>query len=115
LSFSACFRSPISIVPMCRGFLLHPTHITSQTKATNFEETGAYQRVLGCPSTRQDHCHHATRKPAKFANLQRVRFASMCHPPLLNYSTARVPWHKERNYLHSHRHSHSHSHFSLSE
>jgi hypothetical protein len=74
---------------MRRGFLLHPTHITSPTKATNFEETGAYQRVLGCPSTRQDHCHHATRKPAKFANLQRVPFASMCHPPLLNYSTAR--------------------------
>jgi hypothetical protein len=25
---------------MRRGFLLHPTYITSQTKATNFEKTG---------------------------------------------------------------------------
>jgi hypothetical protein len=51
----------------------------------------AHQRVLRCPSTRQDHCHHATRKPAKFASLQRVPFASMCHPPPPNCSMARMP------------------------
>jgi hypothetical protein len=34
------FCDLLFFLPMRRGFLLHPTYITSQTKATNFEKTG---------------------------------------------------------------------------
>jgi hypothetical protein len=89
--FSPVFPLARLLRPYAQGIFTASDSSRAKQKPPTLKRLAAYQRVLGCPSTRQDHCHHATRKPAKFANLQRVPFASMCHPPPPNCSMARMP------------------------